>query len=175
MTAEEITVALGGRWFPAGYGKAGCPAHGGTCSSLTVKDDVTEPAGVFAICHVGCTAIAVRAALAALGLLPSGDGPAPVIDPEIIRQKKAADAERRKADQRTAGWLWDIANPDPSPMTVARYLLSREIDPARFGGLPTCLRFTPRARHYGDNFDLPAMVAAIVGQAANTWQRISRS
>jgi hypothetical protein len=163
MTAEEITTALGGRWFPAGYGKAGCPAHGGTGGSLTVKDDVTQPAGIFAVCHVGCHPEAVRAALGGLGLLPTGDNATLVIDPEIIRQKKAADAERRKASQRTAQWLWDIANPDPSPMTVARYLLSREIDLSRLGGLPACLRFTPHARHYGSNFDMPAMVAAIVG------------
>jgi putative DNA primase/helicase len=163
MSAEEITLALGGRWFPAGYGKAGCPAHGGTGGSLTIKDDVTEPAGIFAACHVGCRREAVRAALSELGLLPAGDDATPLIDPEIIRQKKAADAERRKASQRTAQWLWDIANPDPSPMTVARYLLSREIDLARLGPLPACLRFTPHARHYGSNFDMPAMVAAIVG------------
>ena len=70
MTAEEITAALGGRWFPAGYGKAGCPAHGGEGGSLTVKDDPTEPAGIFAICHVGCHPSAVRAALAKLGPCP---------------------------------------------------------------------------------------------------------
>src|SRR4051812_42828727 len=106
MTAEEITVALGGRWFPAGYGNAGCPAHGGEGGSLTVKDDPTEPAGIFAICHVGCYQNAVRAALAKLGLVPDGDAPAPEIDPEILHKKKAADAERRKASQRVAQWLW---------------------------------------------------------------------
>jgi putative DNA primase/helicase len=163
MTAEEITAALGGRWSPTGYGKAGCPAHGGEHSSLTVKDDPTEPAGIFAICHVGCHPNAVRAALAGLGLVPDGDAPAPEIDPEILRKKKAAEAERRKTSRRNAQWLWDIANPAPSPMTVARYLLARDIDLARLGGLPACLRFQSQAQHFGSNITLPAMVAAIVG------------
>ncbi len=162
MTAEEITAALGGRWFPSGYGKAGCPAHGGEHDSLTVKDDPTEPAGIFAICHVGCHPNAVRLALAGLGLV-DGAAPAPVIDPEILRQRKAESAAKQAARQRTAQWLWDIATPDPSPLTVARYLLSREIDLTRLGGLPPCFRFAPRAKHTGSNIDLPAMVAAMTG------------
>ena len=87
----------------------------------------------------------------------------PPVDPEILRKAKVERIERVKASQRTAQWLWDIANPAPSPMTVARYLLARGIDLDRIGGVPTCLRFSPQARQYGSEMNFPAMVAAIVG------------
>lgn len=162
MSAEAITAALGGIWHN-GYGNSPCPAHGNRSAALTIKDDPTKAQGIYVKCHAGCDFRAVLAALETLKLISGDHGPAPAIDPEIVRKKQQQDAERRRKGQRAAAWLWDIANPAPSPMTVARYLLARGIDLGRAGGIPACLRFAPQAKHFGSNIELPAMVAAISG------------
>jgi putative DNA primase/helicase len=163
--AEAITLAIGGIWFPAGYGNSPCPAHGNQSLALTIKDDPTKRAGIFVRCHAGCSFRAVLAALESKSLIDGNSGPAPVIDPEVMRKRKQEQEDRRRAAQRTAQWLWDKANPKPSPFTVPRYLLARGI--SLRCGLPPALRFLNDAKHNGTQITLPAMVAAITAPDGN--------
>lgn len=68
MNAEDLTAALGGKWYSANqYGKARCPAHDDRRPSLSIS----ERSGKLLVhCHTGCAQEAVVDALKADGLWP---------------------------------------------------------------------------------------------------------
>ena len=54
MTAQSITLALGGRWNGR-YGQARCPCHDDKNPSLQLSDDPTKSDGLVVHCHAGCS------------------------------------------------------------------------------------------------------------------------
>lgn len=65
MTAQELTVALGGRWHGS-YGSCRCPAHEDRNPSLTIRDG--RSAAPLLWCQTGCESEAVIDALKGRGL-----------------------------------------------------------------------------------------------------------
>lgn len=153
MTARDIVLALGSRWYGS-YGIARCPTHDDDSPSLSITDG--DNGHVVVKCFAGCDWRDVKAALRDQGLLPEWKGEPVSIDTAVIeRRQKERDAEERRRVEY-AQKLWRVAG-DAAGTVVERYLYSRAITL-----LPPTIRFA-NLTHSPTGLLLPAMVAAVQG------------
>jgi Toprim domain len=142
MKAEDLTHALGGRWYGR-YGMARCPAHEDREPSLSISNG--ENGRLLLKCHAGCEFADIRGRLPALA---DGSGPFP-------ERASKINVPQRGAIQRLLEIIWSQALPRTGTL-ADNYLRSRSIIRA----LPDSLRFSSSLRHPGGEHT-PAMVARI--------------
>ncbi len=132
MRAQEITLALGGKWFGS-YGLAFCPAHkNDRTPALSLKDGEGER--LLAHCHAGCNFRDVAAAIRAIGL-DFRNGP-------LNRQTGHTDLQSKKRGTERAKTTW-LKTKQVKGTLGERYLRRRSINLP----LPPDLRFHPNGWH----------------------------
>jgi hypothetical protein len=120
MNAEQITVALGGRW-DAAQGFARCPAHDDRHPSLSLADG--RDGRLLVKCHAGCDGRTVLGALRRRGLL-NGSGKSGLANLATSRLARRCvdDAEKIGKARR----LWECGS-EARRSPVEHYFASRGI------------------------------------------------
>jgi len=148
--AQQITLALGGKWHGT-YGISCCPAHQDMTPSFSLSN--SKDGRLLAHCHAGCSFDEIIAALFSMGLLKGKGGD----HARNFRKVKNVQERSQKNYSAIARQLWQTSQPIKSTL-AEHYLRQRGITCT----LPDSLRFHARCRHPSGKY-YPAMIARIDG------------